>query len=210
MRVAPRPECRCVFTSPRTSSTATPPAPATVEVLPAEIAIDADRTWPRSRYLEWIDRDFNAIEDGVSALWDLAAELSPSVDREALVARFAARVDAHRIQQGWRHPDDLAARIPTWLVQAARLDEPPEPLAGENFYIRAVAHVHAWALDEVPLVQSLRLRAARLSVARRFAGVVVDVADPAVSEPIALIEACARAFSPLGLTFSLIHRTSRA
>lgn len=205
IRVAPAPECRCVFTSARAEAgeASLPEDAAVVEAVDDTIHVDARVTWSRARYLAWaaeVARELEAAADGVTALWDLAQGLSP--DPQTLVARgeeLERKLSRHNAMQTWRATTDLARRIPSWMEGAARLRhaEAP-PLAGENLYLRAVAHAHAWVLDGVPLSVSLRDRALRLFIARRLRSAFApsDLADPdpALGEPIALVEACSRAF----------------
>ncbi len=204
LRVAPVPECRCVFTSPRVvTRTTAPPVrdEATfVEVLPNVLDIDGEQRWPRIRYLQWATNaaaQLEREEDGVHALWHLAERLSPL--RPSLrehVARFGASLRRHNARQQWRHATDLARLIPRWMQRATHSDAAPPPRASENLYLRTIAHAHAWALDDIPLAESLRERALRLWLARRLPAAIDDDhgEDAALDEPIALVEACSRAF----------------
>lgn len=196
--VAPAPECRCVFTSPRVNGAAAivrPGDASVIEHVGDDVRVDEATSWSRDTYLSWARRTASLLEDetdGVTALWDLAEALSPSrVPITHWVDRLRERVERHVEKHTWRSATDLAKKIPDWITAACN-EEEGAPLAGENLYLRSIAHVHAWVLDGVPLATSLRERAVRLHVARRL---TTDDPDPAVSEPIALVEACCRAFS---------------
>lgn len=205
IRVAPSPECRCVFTSPETQAgePSLPEQAAVVEAVGDTIHVDERTVWTRERYLAWAAGAARALEtagDGVTALWSLAEALSPADTTLAtLVTAHERRLARHNTRQSFRAPTDLARRVPVWMEGAARRrDVEAAPLAGENLYLRAIAHAHAWVLDGVPLGASLRDRAVRLFLARRLRSAFSpdDLADPdpALAEPIALVEACSRAF----------------
>jgi lysine-N-methylase len=206
VRVAPAPECRCVFTSPPTGGAAAEPivpdAATVVERVENVLRVDERTSWPRARYLAWSADALERLQpqqDGVQALWELAHELSPTeVTISELANRFRAVLERHNAKQTWRHVRDLARRIPTWMEGATHVETSRGALTGENFYLRAIAHSHAWVLDGVPLVVSLRERAARLFIARRLHDAFTDEDraddDAALTEPIALVEACCRAF----------------
>jgi lysine-N-methylase len=210
LRVAPAPECSCVFTSSfepspsgeGVSEAAPAPEAATfVERLGDELRRDERTSWDRGAYLSWADgirARLRREDDGVAALWCEADELATTeLTLEAMSARLRATLHRHNDKQTWRSERDLARRIPAWMEAALGEPASPEPLLGENLYLRAIAHVHAWALDGVPVATSLRNRALRLRIARALPLVISDGdrrADPALAHPIALVEACCRAF----------------
>jgi hypothetical protein len=179
-----------------------PDAASVVERVENVLRVDERTSWRRERYLAWsadVTEQLQPAQDGVEALWRLAEDLSPTeVTLPDLAKRFRAVLERHNAKQTWRHARDLARRIPIWMERATHIAEPRSPLPGENLYIRAVAHSHAWVLDGIPLTVSLRERAARLYIARRLHDAFADEDraddDPALTEPVALVEACCRAF----------------
>ena len=119
----------------------------------------------------------------------------------ALHARVEKRA---REGSAWRGEKDFAQRAVTLMAracEAALADErapawaPPDDPARESFYVRASIFGHALVLDDVPLASALRDRAARLVLARAMGGVLAGSAepvDPAMREPIAVVEAMLR------------------
>ena len=105
----------------------------------------------------------------------------------------------------WRSEKDFARQALTWLARASSsLTEsgyfagarvPPADPSREAFYVRASVWGHALVLEEVPLATALRDRATRLVLARALARALAatpETTDPALREPIAVVEAMLR------------------
>jgi lysine-N-methylase len=129
--------------------------------------------------------------------------MRPLVD--ALLARATRRA---RLDETWRAPTDLARRAVRWIRDAARCivadqDALPALLVAtldaapsEAFYLRAAAHGHHLIDADLPLAHALRDRAVRMILARALpllegSGDMTD--EPALREPLALVEATLRA-----------------
>jgi lysine-N-methylase len=132
---------------------------------------------------------------GVSSV-DVTAELAG--ERARLGAAVAIRVER---DAAWRSERDLACLVPRWITAALAVLEgehhpaTPAVRAREHLCFRAALHGHRWAIEGEPmLAEALRARAVRLLVARCLPGLYGDTADPALSEPIALVEAVCRGF----------------
>jgi lysine-N-methylase len=195
IRVGPVPECRCVFVSDAEEGEPEEPhlpPQAVVERLDDEVELTSASRVDRAGYLAWAAR-IDAVDDGARLLWDLARELDGEADLALAAERWRAQVARAAARERWRSEADVARRVLEALPGA--LDEldfelPPGP--GERTYVRALAHVHAWALDRVPVAESLRVRALRLLAARRLRTLLVDPLDAAFDQPIALVEAVCR------------------
>ncbi len=206
IRVGPAPECSCVFASPAVDEAMDAPRPdhaLFVERLDETIQVGDGSSWSRARYLAWATERGELLAtsaNGVDALWEAAAELAHSdVSLTELAGRLARALEEHGRLHAWRHPRDLARGLPDlMLVATRRIGRDVGALEGETLYLRALSHLHGWALDGVPLAASLRERALRLLVARHLADVIRERElvrdDAAFGAPIALVEASCRAF----------------
>jgi lysine-N-methylase len=212
LRIGPRPECRCVWTSPPspTPDGVAIPVGRIVEVVPDPVPVSRDTTWSRARYRAWAKSVAPRVDgsDAIAILWQLAHELSPSAASVVDHARlWVTLLAAHNARQRWRSTGDLARRIPLWmeralsktaLVETGRGAPDATPLEGEHLYLRAVAFGHGWVLGNLPLVDDLRERAVRIYMARRLTAARLELEpsdpDPGLTEPIALVEAVCRGF----------------
>jgi len=195
VRVAPRPECACVFRSARRGesgegellvaarTTAELEPAAFVQPLPEVVAIASELRVPRERYLAW-HRGASALltmpsaADAARRLVSFADELAGTVARANLVEELAPELAELRervrrravLHSEWRAPTDLARLVPLWIRDAIELVERSgegEPMASdEAFYLATLAYGHLWFDEAAPLAPSLRQRAVRVLVAR--------------------------------------------
>ncbi len=226
VRVAPAPECGCVFDSagrqdgapllPAEQARRSALDPRTfVARLGDPIAVTADTTWARARFLDWSDALAGSVgrRDAPRSLWWLAGALQDGtaprdigepgpIDRARLDAEAAAlrALVAKRLAlHAYRAAGDLAYAVPQWMhaVLAAPLADEPRDDPAEAFYWRALWHVHAFASD-APIASALRRRALRLLVARALPEAMARAPlgrdDSALRHPLALVEAYCRAY----------------
>jgi lysine-N-methylase len=213
IRVAPRPECACVFESaslhegegePLLDARHGSELPPEVYVprLPERITVGSHEV-SADELVAWVD----ALEprgDRAEYCWRLAAAVAargldarddalPPLDLTGLGRALAeARASVRRLEArlgcGWRHPRDGVRRGLAWVRAALDRVEPLSPARepdDEAFYVRA-------ALYLVPedLETQLREHAIALWIARAFPE---DArATPEAAHPLAVVEAMAR------------------
>ncbi len=196
-----------------------------VAELSPEIDFDGSgRRWSRDRYLSWLDSLERTAAGGAldvaALLWSAAGRLEadpsaahdePQTTQDAFAPageRLAETVEAlhgalsRRLQvDGWRAEDDLAGRVPRWMLGVlTQVDgrEPPLRPRAEQLYLRALLHGRCLGPEAANVIATLRGRALRLLVARRMHAIeelgrdAVD--DPALRWPLALVEAYCRGF----------------
>ncbi len=214
IRVAPRPECACVFASAgqregeplvHASRGAELPAEVFVPRLPAAVSFGPDEL-ERAALVAFFD-GLRPEGDLAIYLWRLAdgvatrgravdprqlPALDPAAVRRALAhaAASAARVDA-LLGCAQRHPRDGVRRGLGW-IRAALVRVDPLPVArephDEALYLRACFHLVPGARSGV--VTELREWAVAMWIARAFPDAAR--ADPAAAHPLAIVEAMAR------------------
>ncbi len=189
-----------------------------IDVLPEAIAISADKHVPCAVYLRWSDGLEGPKEHDVAQyLVDLAAGFggNDDLERSPLPRRLEQelRVLRKRVAQRaardacWRASTDLARLVPEWVGHAIEsllqpgLIPPDADIGAEQRYYCLVAHGHLWVTSRRPLAEELRARSARLLVARQLRAqrslwtTSLPAQDHVADQPLALVEAAARAFA---------------
>jgi lysine-N-methylase len=221
------PECACVFGSLDRADASSTAALALevdpsdhVAVVPERVRMSTHETIGRAAYLRYAADQARRFDthsgDAACWLWAEAEQLGGGAACEPDAACLAPTLEMaaaglrRRLgQAAWRHRDDLARRLPRWLlavVERARAADglPLEPRVGdrrERLYVRALLFGHAFALGSEPLEPELRRSAFVLWLARALAaaherGDLPEplTGDPATNEPIALVAAFVRAY----------------
>ena len=192
-----------------------------VDELALELAVDgSERRWSRERYLDWLlQLERTAADpavDGAALLWAAAAGLgdgaSAQVDELSLAApggpllresagELRGALGRRLAADGWRAATDLAWRVPRWMLRALDLVDGSEArtqAAVERLYLRTLIHGRTLVPPGERVDLALRARALRLLLARRMSELEEirggRAHDPALGQPLALVEAYARAF----------------
>ncbi|MEM9693566.1 MAG: hypothetical protein AAGA56_13540 [Myxococcota bacterium] len=179
LRVGPRPECRCVFSSAKTgtlpargSSSWDIARPRAAPVLVAPMSDEGYRSWVSGiapNDVAWLERE--------AKRWGAEVDLAPlfSAARHVVAAR----------------PGGLFERVAHAIIEGRPGGGGPS--SSEHLYVRLCHFLHLWCFDGLELGASLGRRAAVIHVARS-----VRRDEPPWDEPLALVEAFCRRVGLLG------------
>jgi lysine-N-methylase len=204
VRVAPAPECACVFAS-ASSRTGEPLLDETItQRADLDPAIHVDALAPADAASgEQLARALqDAGEDGFDALEWLCGQAQTLTGAQRLDAAkqtLTLGVKRHLAMQHWRAPSDLARRLPEWMLAANGHGAAPtaDDATGrdERFYLRCIVFGRLWLLDDAEPGDALWARAARLWCARAMHAVpMTGVPQSVAAHPLAGVEALARGF----------------
>lgn len=205
-----------------------------VERLPELVRLGRTLTVPRSEVAALsLELSSCHVPDGVASLLALAAvldggevagakralEAPPPAELTHLAERLAAirpRV-ARLAAEEWRSPEDFARQLATALLGAFDLLDvmPEELLRGpgvfemtESFYVRALLFGHQLfhPKGKHTMASLARDRAVRVLLGRALAVTanLAELTDPAFRHPLALVEACSRAYGLVGYLHTFI------